>query len=128
MNLSKHLKGFAAVPQCMPLVALLALHKFMREPHLSGVVSSIVHFVRNNVVMGIVAKERFSANLFSFSNFSITDADKENRVENEVISKEVLSINKDSCSQSKAQALDVAEALKDLESLSIAVLSLGNDD
>ena len=48
MNLSKEF--LAAVPQCMPLVALLTWRKFIREPHLSGVVT-ITHFVHDDVIM-----------------------------------------------------------------------------
>ena len=47
MNLLKFL--FAAVPQCISLVALVIWCKFMYEPHLNGVVR-ITHFVCDDVV------------------------------------------------------------------------------
>ena len=50
MNLLKYL--LAAVPQCMPQVALLTRHKFMCEPHLSGLIQ-ITHFVRDNIITGL---------------------------------------------------------------------------
>ena len=51
MNILKYL--FAAVPKCMSLVALLAQRKFMREPHLSGLVR-ITDFVRDDVMLKVL--------------------------------------------------------------------------
>ena len=51
MNILKYL--FAAVAQCMSLVPLLTQRKFMREPHLSGVVR-ITDFVRDDVMLKVL--------------------------------------------------------------------------
>ena len=54
---------FAAVIQCMPLVALVTRHKFMREPHLSGVVR-ITHFVHDDVIILRIQFITNKSNLF----------------------------------------------------------------
>ena len=58
MNILKYL--FAAVAQCMSLVPLLTQRKFMREPHLSGVVR-ITDFVRDDVMLKVLTLFKWSS-------------------------------------------------------------------